>query len=81
MPERLVPEQGQDAATRDVQKAGFSQHHLALLLRYAVDKRSVEAVRILFDGNPEGVRSKHVIHNLGKARIQWLREKGFNLDG
>lgn len=81
MPEHQLPEPRPEAAARDVPKVEHGQHHLALLLRYAVDRRSEEAVQILFAENPVNIRSRHVVHNMGKARMKWLREKGFDLDG
>lgn len=78
MPEQQLPQPGTEAAERHVPADDkLTQHLLALGLRYSIDKASVEAVRLLFDENPWGVRSRHVAHNLGKTRMQWLREKGF----
>lgn len=37
---------------------------------------TLERVRELVIDHPQGMLSKHVRHNLGPARLQWLREKG-----
>lgn len=75
LPERPVPEQGSQGSPDEL-----SQRLLLPLLRYAIDKRSIRAVKILFDENPRGVRARFIVHNLGKARADWLREKGL-IDG
>lgn len=37
---------------------------------------SLGRVRELTVDHPQGMLSRHVQHNLGPARMQWLREKG-----
>ena len=60
----------------------LSQRQLALALRYAIDvarqkpsDRSRKKVKELIEGSPTNVRSKHVEHNLGSERIEWLRKR------
>ena len=77
---RLPKPRGEGSQPGELHQDQLSQRLLLPLLVYAVDKRSIRAVKILFDENPRGVRSKFITHNLGKARIEWLREKGL-LDG
>lgn len=37
---------------------------------------SLGRVRELADKHPKGLRSQHVRHNLGAARLGWLKTKG-----
>ena len=61
----------------------LSQKQLALELRYAIDTarripRSdyIATVRTLMEEHPYGTTSRHVEHNLGDARLEWLYENG-----
>jgi hypothetical protein len=70
-------------STRPKRRETYSQHRLALELRYAVDvakkyptEPNVTSVRELIDAHPHGSRSRHVEHNLGQARLEWLYENG-----
>lgn len=61
----------------------LSQRRLALELRYAIDlerKQPTAAhfakVRQLVEQNPVNVASRHVNHNLGVGRLDWLRRVG-----
>jgi hypothetical protein len=58
------------------------QRRLALELRYAIDiarrvnsEASYARVKELIAGNPHNVRSRHVEHNLGVGRIDWLKKR------
>ena len=41
--------------------------------RHSPQPRWVEAVDALVEENPNGMKSKHITHNLGAARLEWLR--------
>ena len=58
------------------------QTQLALELRYAIDiarrinnDTTRQRVKDIIEANPINVRSRHVEHNLGVARIAWLKER------
>ena len=58
------------------------QQVLALELRYAIDiarrvnsEASYARVKKLIEDNPHNVRSRHVEHNLGVGRIEWLKKR------
>ena len=46
----------------------LSQRHLVYALRYAIDEGKVREARSLVDRHPRGLRSRHVLHNLGARR-------------
>lgn len=56
------------------------QRQLALELRYAIDVArerpsgaAFDRVKALVDRHPHGMTSRHVEHNLGLTRNEWLR--------
>ena len=55
------------------------QRELAQRLRYWIDREDEENVRALIEENPVSSRSSHVRHNLGLARLRWLRDRGSSL--
>lgn len=62
------------------QTTELPQRRLALELRYAIDverkkptNASFQRVRSIIEAHPRGVTSRHVEHNLGVARMEWLR--------
>ena len=60
----------------------LTQRVLAQTLRYQIDQSQmrgdphIEIVRSLIAENPHAFRSRHVQHNLGLYRLEWLREQG-----
>jgi len=61
----------------------YSQKRLTLELRYAIDvakkapsEPNIQRVKELIDDHPLGVRSHHLVYNLGEARLYWLYENG-----
>lgn len=67
-------------ARRNPPKGEMPQRRLALELRYAIDVEikhptsvNFEKVRQLVTQNRYGVTTRHVEHNLGVARMEWLR--------
>lgn len=71
-----------DTIRRTPPAGELPQRQLALELRYAIDvakqvntERSYAKVKELIKGNPTNVRARHIEHNLGVARIAWLKER------
>ena len=60
----------------------MGQRELALALRYHIDlaiqrgDQHRDIVARLVRTNPTSVRSRHVAHNLGVARLAWLEDQG-----
>jgi len=60
-----------------------SQREVVYRLRYAIDTArrqpssgAIGAVADITRRNPQAMRSAHVQHNLGGARMSWLEEQG-----
>lgn len=80
---RLPEPAGVTRETRsDLPPGELPQRLLALELRYSIDLAvrhpfvNRERVRRLLFDNPHGAASRHVAHNLGKRRMNWLRKEG-----
>lgn len=43
--------------------------------RHSPQPRWVEAALKLVEENPNGMKSKHITHNLGAERLAWLRAR------
>jgi hypothetical protein len=60
----------------------MTQRELAQALRYQIDQSQlrgephIDMVRALVTENPHAFRSRHVQHNLGVFRREWLEEQG-----
>lgn len=61
----------------------YAQRNFAYQLRFAIDtarkyptKRNVEEAVALARSQPAALRSRHVSHNLGKTRLDWLATYG-----
>jgi hypothetical protein len=60
----------------------LTQRALAQALRYQIDQSQlrgephIELVRTLIANNPHAFQSRHVQHNLGVYRLDWLRRQG-----
>lgn len=85
---RPVPKPGRAAgkARGHLPARELPQRTLALELRYYIDLRfktptiARDRVRYLLRNHPHGAASRHVAHNLGKRRMDWLRKEGL-VDG
>lgn len=61
------------------------QRQLALRLRYHIDcimrghdrERHESEVAALALDNPTSLRSSHVAHNVGAARLAWMEDRGY----
>jgi hypothetical protein len=75
------PKRAPRQAARRVQDA-LPQRQLALELRYYIDLVpklpfiARDEIRYLLRTSPHGAKSKHIEHNLGKRRMEWLRKEG-----
>lgn len=62
-----------------------TQRELALALRYHIDQaqtrgiQHVDEIKRLLAQNPNAFASRHVQHNLGKQRLDWLVQQGLVL--
>jgi hypothetical protein len=66
----------------------FTQRRLSIELRYGIDLTRLsqrrgwryvglrDGVIKLIEAHPQGMKSRHVLHNLGKERLEWLRKEG-----
>jgi len=50
----------------------YSQRRLVYALRYAIDEGKMIEAASLAASHPRGMRSRHVIHNVGRARLRAL---------